>query len=1094
MKKTLAALALALAAATAVQASEPLWMRYGKISPDGTRIAFSYKGDIYVVPAAGGEALRLTATPSFETCPVWSPDSRTVAFQSDREGSLDIYTVPAKGGQAVRVTTYSGTETPLMFTPDGKELYYSAAIQNPAESSMFPAGWFTQLYKVSAVGGRSHLVTAAPVCGMDLDKDGKSFIYYNRNGSENIWRKHHTSSVTRDIFYYDAEKDVHTPLCNRAGEDREPLFTPNGKVVFLSERDGGSFNVYKADRDDFDKAERLTSFTKHPVRFLSRADNGTLCFGYQGEIYTMVPGGQPAKVSITITEDNYEKPTTLRPGSASGISISDNGKDIALLYRGEVFATTDKYGTTRQITATAAAERGISMSPDGKTIVYASERTGTWSLYKATMGRKEDLHFANATTIVETPLFKEDGIERTSPSFSPDGKEIAFIENRHLLKVLNLASGKVRQITDGTQHYGNSEGGFDYDWSPDGKWFALTLITNRRDPYTDVGIVSASGDGKIHNITNSAYIDGDPQWVMDGNALLFTSNRYGMRSHASWGSQDDVFIAFMNRETMEKFLMNEEEAALAKEADKAAEDAKKESAKKDDSKKESASDKKKKAAKTGDKKDGKNVEIEFEGLEDRVLRLTPMSSSLASAALSKDGETLYFLSSFEGGFDLWKKQTRTGKTSLVQKLNSSYASLAIDKDGKNLYVMSSRPSVISLPGGSPMPISFNIEMELDKAAEREYMFNHVINQEIKRFYSTDYHGVDLEALRKDYQPFLEHINNNYDFSELLSEVLGELNVSHTGSGYRAPAPAKPTAETGLLFDMKYAGKGLKVDEVVDFGPFDKVSSKVAKGTVVESIDGTVVGTDTDWFALLNGKAGKTVLFGLWNPQTGEHWEETAKLISKSRLNNLLYDRWVKSRAAEVERLSGGRLGYVHLKSMNDGSYRDIYSDILGKYNLKDGIVIDTRFNGGGRLHEDIEILFSGQKYLEQVIRGTVACDMPSRRYNKQSIMLVGEANYSNAHGTPWVYRHKKMGSIVGMPVPGTMTSVNWETLQDPSLYFGIPVIGYRTKDGTYLENSQLEPDFKVRNVYNETEKGRDAQLEKAVEELLRQIDANHDRW
>lgn len=1077
---------LAGATATAASAS-PLWMRYSKISPDGTQIAFSYKGDIYVVPVTGGQARQLTTSPSFETNPVWSNDSKTIAFQSDRYGSLDIFTISALGGQTTRLTTYSGTETPLMFSPDDKELYYDACIQNPAESAMFPAGWFTQLYKVGRDGGRSHLVTAAPVSGMDFDKDGKSFIYYNRSGSENIWRKHHTSSVARDLFYYDSEKDTHTQISSNPGEDRDPLFTPDGKVVFLSERDGDSFNVYKADIKSLDKAEKLTSFKKHPVRFLSQADNGTLCFGYQGEIYTMAPGGKPSKVGISITEDRYEDPVILRSGSARDISISDDGKEIALLYRGEVFATTDKYGTTKQITSTAAAESGITMSPDGKTIVYASERTGTWNLYKATMGRKEDLHFANATLVEETPLFNDSGIERTSPSFSPDGKEIAFIENRHLLKVLNLESGAVRQITDGTQHYGNYEEGFEYDWSPDGKWFTLTLITNRRDPYSDIGIVSATEGGKIYNITNSAYIDESPKWVMDGNALLFVSNRYGMRSHASWGSQNDVFIAFMNRETMEKFEMSEEEYALFKEADKA-----KEEPKAEEPKKGKKNDRKKDVKE--DEKAEKPVNVELDGLEDRVVRLTQMSSSLSGAELTKDGETLYFLSSFEGGFDLWKTETRTGKTTMVQKLNSSYASLALDKEGKNLYILSSRPSVISLPGGSPKPISFNIEMELDKAAERAYMFGHVINQEKKMFYNVNYHGVDLDALGRDYEPFLEHINNNYDFSELLSEVLGELNVSHTGSGYRPAGASKPTAETGLLFDMKYDGKGLKVDEVVEGGPFDRVASKVAKGTVVESIDGVEIGEDTDWFELLNGKAGKPVLFGLYNGSTGERWNETVKPISMGRLISLLYDRWVKGRAEEVERLSGGRLGYVHIKSMDDGSYRDIYSDILGKYNLKDGIVIDTRCNGGGRLHEDIEILFSGKKYLEQVIRGTVACDMPSRRYNKQSIMVVCEANYSNAHGTPWVYSHKKMGSIVGMPVPGTMTSVNWETLQDPSLYFGIPVIGYRTKEGTYLENSQLEPDFKVRNVYNEVEKGRDSQLEKAVEELLRQIDANPERW
>ena len=175
--------------------------------------------------------------------------------------------------------------------------------------------------------------------------------------------------------------------------------------------------------------------------------------------------------------------------------------------------------------------------------------------------------------------------------------------------------------------------------------------------------------------------------------------------------------------------------------------------------------------------------------------------------------------------------------------------------------------------------------------------------------------------------------------------------------------------------------------------------------------------------------------------------------------------------------------------MDDNSYRDVYADILGKYNLKEGIVIDTRNNGGGRLHEDIEILFSGNKYLDQVVRGVVACEMPSRRYNKPSIMIVCEANYSNAHGTPWVYRERGIGSIVGMPVPGTMTSVNWETLQDASMYFGIPVVGYRTKDGKYLENTQLEPDLKVRNDYDQVIDGRDQQLEVAVKELLRQIDA-----
>lgn len=270
---------------------------------------------------------------------------------------------------------------------------------------------------------------------------------------------------------------------------------------------------------------------------------------------------------------------------------------------------------------------------------------------------------------------------------------------------------------------------------------------------------------------------------------------------------------------------------------------------------------------------------------------------------------------------------------------------------------------------------------------------------------------------------------------------------------------------------------------------DKASCELMAGDVIEKIDGAEILAETDYYPMLNRKAGKRVLLSVYRPSDGKRWEEIVVPATNASVNNLLYQRWIKQRAADVERLSGGRLGYVHIESMNDGSFRTIYSDILGKYNHCEGIVIDTRFNGGGRLHEDIEILFSGKKYLTQVVRGKESCDMPSRRWNKASIMITGEANYSNAHGTPWVYQVMGIGKVVGMPVPGTMTSVSWERLQDPTLVFGIPVTGYRLEDGTYLENKQLEPDYKVANSPEEVVKGRDEQLEAAVRILLEQIDS-----
>ena len=1082
--------------------AQPLWMRHNVISPQGDKIAFCYKGDVYVVNAIGGKALQITTNAAYDADPVWSPDGKQIAFATDRNGNFDIYLVSAEGGIAKRITTNSAYESPLAFSPDGKEIYFSAQIQKAAENVQFASGWITELYKVSVEGGRPEQVVAVPVCTMSFDKDGKSFLYYDRKGSENVWRKHHTSSVARDVVYYNAKKKTHTILTTNVGEDRDPRYLPGYKdVVFLSERNNGSFNVYKAPANNLENVEAVTHFKTHPVRFLSVANNGLLCYGYMGEIYTQRIGSEPQKVSVEIVNDQEPEQLVKQDFKGAGnFALSNDGKLIAFVSRGEVFVTgVDEYATTKQVTHTPQAERSPSFSKDGRSLVYASERDGYWNLYQATIARKDDYNFAYATLIDEKPLFDNDGIERSLPCYSPDGKEIAFVENRNILKVYNIASKQVRQITDGRQHYETNDHGFDYEWSPDGQWFALTLITNMHEPYGDIGIVKADGSQKIYNITESAYIDGGPQWVLDGNAIIYSSDRYGMRSHASWGSQRDAFIAFLNQDAYDKFRLNKEEYALLKEQEKGKKDDKKDGpstdsgTSKDDKKKDKKNDKKDGPStgsgteKDDKSKEAKKIEVDLEHLQDRVIRLTPMSSNLSGMAMSKDGEKLYFMTSFEKGYDLWEMDVREKSMKITKKMGQGGAHLAMKDD--NIFLLSGGNLQKVDKGGKSAPIKFDATMELDLTAEREYMFDHVFLQIEKRFFMKDKHGVDLVQLKAAYQPFLAHINNNYDYSEMLSEVLGELNVSHTGSGYRPSGKGDTTAEFGVLLDLDYKGDGLKIVEVVEGSPFDKKNSNVKAGCVIEKIDGVEITKGMDYYPLLNNKAGKTVLVTV--KDGGKTWDETVKPISHGAMNQLLYDRWVKHNEETVKKLSNGRLGYVHLRSMGDASYRDVYSQILGKYNLCDGIVIDTRFNGGGRLHEDIEVLFSGEKYLEQVINDSVACVMPSRRYNKPSVMIIGEANYSNAHGTPWVYKYKKMGSLIGMPVPGTMSSVTWETLQDPSLYFGLPVVGYRTEQGNWLENTQLEPDVKVRNTPEKMAVGEDEQLEAAVKELLKEVKKFH---
>ena len=408
MKLRIACLLYVLFFTASIKAAA-LWLRYPVISPDGSQIAFTYKGRIYIVSAhgGGGFARPVTSGESYASCPVWSPDSKTLAYASDRYGNFDIFTVPASGGVPTRITANSAQETPFAFSNDGRSIYFGATISDPAQSALFPKSYMEELYRVSVRGGRYERVLATPAQWICLSDDGKSFLYQDRKGGENEWRKHHTSSVTRDIWNYDVASGKHTRLTTWEGEDRNPRYSPdNRSVYFLSER-SGSFNVWNMPVDNPSEARQVTFFKTHPVRFLSISRDGTLCFGYNGEIYTMSGSSSPRKFDVKITPDGpTDKYARLPVKEGHDATVSPDGKQIAFVSRGEIFVTSAAYNTTRRITTTAEAENDPDFASDNRTLAYASERDGYWNIYTATIVRDEDPDFPNATIVEEKPLFE----------------------------------------------------------------------------------------------------------------------------------------------------------------------------------------------------------------------------------------------------------------------------------------------------------------------------------------------------------------------------------------------------------------------------------------------------------------------------------------------------------------------------------------------------------------------------------------------------------------------------------------------------------------------------------------------------------------
>ena len=1056
--------------------NNPLWLRYPAISPDGKTIAFGYKGDIYKVDASGGNAIPLTIHEAQDMMPVWSHDGKYIAFASDRYGNFDVFIMPAAGGTPVRITYNSAGDFPFDFSADDKQVIFGSSRNIQAANVRFYSPrLFQNLYTASVSGGRPILLSGAGMERAHYNSKGNQIVFEDRKGYEDSWRKHHTSSVTRDVWVMDVKSNQYKKISDFAGEDREPVFSSDDQSVYYLSEKNGNQNIYKKSLGATPVEKQLSVFKTNPVRHLSISKSNTLCFTNDGEIYTLSEGDVPKKVTIQISNDgrqNVEKNVPVN-SNVGAFALSPNGKEIAFITRGEVFVTSVDGTQTKRITNTPQQERMVEWAPNGKSLIYAAERNDNWDIYTSSIVRKEELYFYAATVLKEEPLIAT-ASEEFLPKYSPDGKEVAYLENRNVLKVYTLATKQSRTIIPAGHNYSYADGDIGFNWSPDGKYILAD------DEYFGFGgshaaILKADGSGTAIHPINSGFGEDNPKWALDGKLMTWINNRDGRRSLAYQGNREvDIYGAFLDPAAYDEFKLSKDEYALSKE--KSTPDKKDSAVKKEaEVKKDSATNKK--------------FTPDFTGIDNRKIRLTINSASISDYVISPDASKVYYLASFEKGYDLWVTEPRTHDTKILAKLGGSPSGIEMSKDGKSVFVTNNGSLLKIDDAGKSTPISIAAEMVLDAAKERAYIFDHCWRQVKEKFYDPALHGIDWKMYKETYAKFLPHISNNYDFQELLSEMLGELNASHTGGRY-TPQMLNPdiTGVLGLLYDETFTGNGLKISAVITGGPADKSGSKIKAGSIIEKIDGEQITDAEDWAKLLNRKVTKNTLLTIVDATSGARFEESVKPILFAEEAALMYKRWTNMMYNMVDKLSGGKVGYVHVQGMNDGSYRTVVDEVMGRNKTKQALIVDTRFNGGGWLHNDLNTFLSGKSYLRFAPQSNpVPVSEPMDRWQNPSCVLMSEGNYSDAFIFPYIYKDNGIGKLIGMAVPGTGTAVWWETQIDPTIVFGIPMVATIGKENRPTENLQLEPDMKVPLPYEDFLNGKDSQLEAAVKEMLKAI-------
>lgn len=1030
-------------------AADALWLRDPALSPDGKQLAFTWQGRIFITSAQGGPASALTGSSYLSQRPIWSPDGKQIAFAANLYGNEDVFVVPASGGKMVRLTRDSRNDLPQAFSPDGKQLLLSSQRLTDPNADHFVAEGVqvSALYWAPVTGGKLQADLPLPAI---LARPHGQQLAYQMPSMEQPFRKHQHSFAVSRLWLFDGKQ--HRQLTEDRIAATDPVWNDKGDTLFyLSER-SGDFNVWRRDLAS-GKEQQLTHYKGNPVRGLSASRSGDLVWSWLGELYRLDAGStEPRKLAITPQVVSEPDEQSQSNNQADEILVSEEGKELILVSEGSLFAVDPERERVRQLTDSPSEQSSPLFAEKERSLIYLSEQDGPAALYRLRKADPERL-FSDPGTLQENLLLAIPGKGISRPVLSPDGKQLAFVVDGQAIHLLDLASNKERELVPASFNPSRHE--VMLAFAPDSRHLALTFRPDSAQQEIAV-LDTADAKAKPVNVSLNGYQDGAPAWSQDGGILYWQSTRYGVLDADGEPLGSNLLGIYSSRAAKADFLA---EVAPPKEG----------------------------------------YGFETDRLSHReALQLFPSGTLLASRVVHD--QLVYLVE--EGGpnneseikgysLDLRKGETRQlfgdQPGPAMATLNREATLATLVRDGEI--------TRINLDSGEALSSAFELVQSRGQHARMVAAFDQIARLTRDEFYRDDMNGVDWNGYVATYRRLLAGINNGRDFGDLLAELAGELNVSHTW-GYgptRYPDMADETASLGGYWqDGK---EGVVLTHLLSGGPLDQ-ESDIAAGAHLLAINGNPVATRTELDRALNHKAGARLALTFQQVGSKEPDEVVVTAIDQQQEYRLQLDSWIAKRRDLVAKLSKGRVGYVYLPEMNSAVYEELVSEALGRLRSCEALIVDVRFNKGGYLANTLVGFLTGSSSAHGMAisdpkAGQGASDAATRQWTKPSVVLVNAGSYSEGSAFPEYYRALKIGPIVGEPVPGTGTMVYGHTSRlVPGLSYGIPTLGLRKPDGTFYENQELIPDLQVPLTPADMLAGRDPQLEAAVQAALKQLPAN----